>query len=1187
MVGSLIVGYLATAGGALVTAAGALTAFGAAAAFAINFAVSSILSRAFAPSASSNEAIDNGVRQQVPPSSTNSIPVVYGDAYCGGRFVDAVLSTDAKTMYYVMVVSHISPFGQFAFDTSGMYWGDRKITFAGSNEDTGAIVEAIYEDGITYDTNFIFTEGAFVSFSNLSDSPRYKILSANSNIFGFRSLVLENFTLADANINDPIYQVFEDGTQVFSLTDGAGNVDTKINGNVFIALYTSTQEGVITSANGAALPSVYMGGSDIPAETRWTGVRQMNGLAFAIVKINYNREAETTNIQTVTFKVSQYLNGTGVAKPGDVWYDYITNPIYGGAMHPDIVNAASANALNIYSDGLIPYTDESGAQTQPRYRINGVVDTGQSCLNNINAIMVACDSWNQYNAALGQWSVVINKEEATSLAFNDSNIIGEIRVSAYDITSSVNQIEAEFPSKENRDQSDFVYYETPAGLLYPNEPTNKSSIQLSMVNDSVQAQYLASRILEQAREDLIVNISTAYTGIQVDAGDVISITNSSYGWTAKLFRVMKVSEIGLPDGNLGATFELNEYNAQVYDDRDITKYIPAPNTDLPDPSYFGVVPVPVVVSSFPSAAVPSFNVQPYLGDASFATYAEIWYSAFPTPTATQRFLGGTTSLPSNGVPFSAGQTLPTVNLQIPAGNWYLFSRLVNPIANSEYSFASTALNWRPTTFQYTERYIAVAYADNATGTSGFSLNPRNKTYYGLLNNPTANGSTNPTDYTWYAGDFGTANYLLFANRTNRKFSFAVGNAGFANLGGAFVPTETSVYDSSVWGALEDGFNFIDLDQRTGQLTQAGTTAVSSADGLLSVTNNTSGSMVVSLQKFLNFGAGVYSKSFNAATLTVDVFGRVVGFTEQDEFFYSESVFVATAGQTSFAVTHVVGNILVFKNGCLLDTSLYSETTTTVVLTTACAVGEIVIVYNMRAVSTNQYYEVLATTIASSGTSTIVYTTPTNQIIEAGDKLCFAAAQPDATSTQTIFTVQSVNTSTKTITFTTSISGATTGLSVFRQRAAGAAYRPFSRYTYDLVNASSIDPTDVTVRNGFESVYVNGSQFNEIDYDLSGNAITGFPANVTGKMTVIMYAENNLGIPASNVTNTVAYSVSGALTYPFSSNPLALEIYANGVLLAQGSGLDYTASSSNYNLVTAFNNNFTLLNQQTFARDGAA
>lgn len=1109
MVGSLIVGALASAGGAFITAAGALTGLGMAAAFAINFAVSALVSRAFAPDSSAGQAVDNGVRQQVPPSSTNSIPVVYGDAYCGGRFIDAVLSTDAKTMYYVMVVSHISPNGQFVFDTTDMYWGDRKITFGSA-------------------------------------------------------------------------------TQVASLTDGAGNVDTKVNGNLFVALYTSTQSGVISSANGASLPSAFMGGSDIPSELRWSPTnRQMNGLAFAIIKLNYNRDAETTNMQTVTFKVRQYLNGTGAAKPGDVWYDYMTNDLYGAAMASDIVNQDSAIALNAYSDGLIPYTEDGVPKTQARYRINGVVDTGQSCLNNINAIMTACDSWNQYNAALGQWNIVINKAETTAFALNDDNIIGEIRVSAFDITSSINQIEAEFPSKQNRDQSDFVYYETPPLLLYPNEPVNKQSIQLSMVNDSVQAQYLASRILEQAREDLIVNISTAYTGIQVDAGDVVSVTNSSYGWTNKLFRVMKVSEISLPDGNLGATFELNEYNAQVYDDRDITKYTPAPNTDLPNPAFFGTLAAPTIASQFPSAAVPSFNVQPYMSSAGFVTYAEIWYSAFSNPTSSQIYLGGTTTIPSNGVPFVVGQSLPTIELQIPAGNWYLFSRLINPAATSQYSPASAVFNWRPTTFQYTERWIAVAYADDATGTSGFSLNPRNKSYYGLLNSTTANGSTNPADYTWYAGNFGTANYLLIANRSNRKFSFAIGNAGFANLGGAFVPSETSVYDTSIWGALKDGQNYIDLDERTGQLTRAGTTAISSADGLLSVTNNTSGSMIVSLQKFLNFGSGVYSKSFSAATLTVDVYGRVVGFTESDEFFYTEDVFSATSGQTSFAVTHIVGNALVFRDGVLLDTSEYTETSTTVVMNNACSAGEIVVVISMNAISTEQYYEVLGTTISSSGANSIVYGDPTDQIVAAGDLLCFAANQPASADTPTTFTVQSVNTSTNTITFTTSISGATAGLGVFRKRAAGAAYKPFSRYSFDLTNASSYTPSDFTVRNGFESIYVNGSQFNEVDYDLSGNSITGFPANVTGKMTVIMYAENNLGIPASNVTNTVAYSVDGALTYIFASNPLAMEIYANGALLTKGSGYDYTASSSNYNLTNAFTNNFTLLNQQTFARAGAA
>jgi hypothetical protein len=1035
----------------------------------------------------------------------------------GGSFVDAALSTDAKTMYYVLAISHISPNGQFSFDLTEMYWGDRKITFDGTDQ-----------------------------------------------------------------------------TKVVSLTDSAGNVDTKVSDNLFIALYKSTEAGVITSVNGAALPTTYMGGSDLPVELRWAASnRQMNGLGFAIVKINYNREAETTNMQTLTFSVSHYLNGTGAAKPGDVWYDYITNEKYGGAMPADLVDATSATALNTYSDGLIPYTDTTGAQTQPRYRINGVIDTGQSCLNNINSIMIVCDSWNQYNAAQGKWSVVINKDTSTAYAFDDNSIVGEIRVSAYDITSSVNQIEAEFPRGDNRDQSDFVYIETPAGLLYPNEPINKQSVQFAMTNDSVQAQYLANRILEQAREDLIVSFSTAYVGIQVDAGDVVTVTNSSYGWSNKPFRVMRVSEVSLPDGNLGASFELNEYNAQVYDDQDITKYIPAPNSDLPDPSYFGPVPAPTVTSSFPNAAVPSFNVQPFMTSASFATYAEIWYSAFASPTATQRLLGGTTSLPSNGVPYTAGQTLPTVNLQIPAGNWYLFARLVNPIANSEYSPASTVFAWSPTTFQYTDRYIAVAYANNATGTSGFSFSPRNKAYYGLYNNVIANGGTDPTLYKWYLSpvNFGTTadNYLLYANRSNRKFSFAVGNAGYVNLGGAFVPSETSVYDSTVWSGLIDPTagiqSFIDLDRSTGQVIVNGFSSPNQNDGFLSITNNTDGQMRVNLQQFLNFGTGIYTKSFDVAKLTVDVYGRVVGFLEQDQFFYTETVYTATAAQTTFSNTHTVGWILVFRNGVLLDTTEYSETSTTVVMANACAAGEVIAIFYMRGVSTSASYVQTNMTIASSTTNTITYSNAPWQIVNVGDKMTFTDVVLPSPPTQ--YTVQSINTTTKVITFTTTIAGATAGNQVYIARAAGANYAPFSRYKVALTAATTYTPTTWAIQNGAESIYVNGAQINEIDYNISGLAIDGFPAPLTGNMTIILFAPNNLNVPASNVVNVTAYSTAGQTTYPFTSNPLSLEIFANGALLAQGASYDYTASSANYILTTAFNNNLTLLNQQTFARDGAA
>ena len=448
MVGTMII--MAAYG---LEAVGMMSAMQMAAAFAINFAVSQIVTRVFGQSQQGPQ--DSGTREQVPPSNTNAIPIVYGKAYLGGTFVDAVLSTDQKTMYYVLAVSCISPNGQFDFDTTDMYYGDRKITFDGTDQ-----------------------------------------------------------------------------TKVISLSDEATppNVDTKISGNLYISLYKSTAAGVITSTNGASAPSVVMGGSDIAAALRWpSSGRQMNGLAFAIVKLTYSTDAGTTSLSPITFYCSQYLNSTGAAKPGDVWYDYITNTTYGGAVNASFVDSASATALNTYSDQLITYTPYSGGSaTQARYRLNGVIDAGQSVLSNLDKIMSCCDSWMSYNAASGQWSIVINKAETAAYSFTDNNIIGEIRVSATDITQSVNQVEAKFPNGEARDQPDYVNLKTPTGLLYPNEPVNKYSITYDLINDSVRAQYLANRILEQAREDLIVSFSTTYYGIQVDAGNVVSVTNSDY-----------------------------------------------------------------------------------------------------------------------------------------------------------------------------------------------------------------------------------------------------------------------------------------------------------------------------------------------------------------------------------------------------------------------------------------------------------------------------------------------------------------------------------------------------------------------------------------------------------------------------------------------------------------------------------
>jgi hypothetical protein len=621
----LIFSAPAWAVGTLIASYIGLTAFAATAtAFVINYAVSTLISRIFYKKPPPIQ--DNGVRQQIPPASTNSLPVVYGDAYLGGTFVDAVLSSNQQVMWYVMAISHISPNGQFTYDKNNFYYGDRLVTF-----DT---VEP---------------------------------------------------------------------AKVISLTDGAGNVDTKIAGNLYVYLYTSDENGVITNrdlngnAPGSALPNGIMNAvNGVPAGQEWpSSGRQMNGLAFAIVKLIYSRDDEATAMLGITYKVKHALNGTGVAKPGDVWFDYMSNPVYGAGVGNSYLSTDSATALNTYSDQLITFDDYQGnPSTQARYRINGVLDTGTTVLENVDKIVTACDSWMAYEAATGKWSVVINRAEVTSFAFNDSNIVGDIRVGTVDLNQSLNQIEARFPNKTNKDIPDYVFLEVPAGLLYPNEPVNKYSTTFDLVNDSVQALYLANRILEQGREDLIVSIKTNYEGIQMNAGDVVSVTNTAYGWNAKLFRIVKVNEVALPDGQLGAGLELSEYNAQIYDDKDITQFTPAPNTGISSPGYFSSLTAPTVTDQLPNAAVPSFSVACVMPTIGRITNITLYYTTVASPTQNDwTVLGFQTVV--DGSTFANTATIRFFNVILPTATYYFAFKVQNESSESVLSPQSIGYAWAP------------------------------------------------------------------------------------------------------------------------------------------------------------------------------------------------------------------------------------------------------------------------------------------------------------------------------------------------------------------------------------------------------------------------------------------------------------------------------------------------------------
>jgi hypothetical protein len=604
--------------------------------FAISMVASAILSKLLAPKPPGlGDQSNPGSKQQLPPSGSNKLPALYGEAWAGGIITDLTISENNQNIYWVIALCEItntepgvSVGAPDEIDFGEVYWGGKRVIW---------------------------------------NSPNSPIKPPKNKTEAY------------------------DYTQVVGLEDVSTGDIQDVNGYMNIYLYANgSTDGYNTSQNAYdVLSNANLTKKDQLIYT-WDTTKLMSNCAFAIVHLKYNAKRGTTSLNQTRFQIFNSRSS-----PGDCFTDYLKSSRYGAGIPTDQIDTASFDALNTYSNQIINYTDYAGnLQVQKRYVFNGTLDTDQKLMTNIQTMSDCCNSLIRYNEVLSKWGVVVQSPNySVAMIINDSNIIGPITVSPIDISNSFNIIEVAFADNVNKDSfttASFDLAELNPSLLFPNEPVNKQTVQLNLVNNSVQAQYIANSMLEAAREDLQVQCEINYYGLQLQAGDIVTLTNTNYGWDAKLFRITKVTQKFSDKGEITASLNLSEFTPAVFDDKNVTQFIPSPNTGIGSPTTFGIIPAPEVISINPSAIVPYFTVQITTSSNGITQYAELWYSAYEYPTSDQLIFATTSQIQANGDPYSISEVLPDLNVSnIPSGNWYLFSRMVNGLGTSPFSPASS------------------------------------------------------------------------------------------------------------------------------------------------------------------------------------------------------------------------------------------------------------------------------------------------------------------------------------------------------------------------------------------------------------------------------------------------------------------------------------------------------------------
>jgi hypothetical protein len=169
-----------------------------------------------------------------------------------------------------------------------------------------------------------------------------------------------------------------------------------------------------------------------------------------------------------------------------------------------------------------------------------------------------------------------------TFALTEDNIVGDWEFSDAGAASKINRVRATFIDPLKSYTSNEIQYPNPgdanAYLTADNSWLNELEFDLPMTNNVYMAEQIAMIRLQESRWGVTCGVTCFQEALQLQVGDVVPVTHTTPGWTAKLFTVLGVSI--LP--NTLVRLLLREFDADAYSHTAHNTAGTEPSTDLPD-----------------------------------------------------------------------------------------------------------------------------------------------------------------------------------------------------------------------------------------------------------------------------------------------------------------------------------------------------------------------------------------------------------------------------------------------------------------------------------------------------------------------------------------------------------------------------------------------------------------------------
>ena len=333
--------------------------------------------------------------------------------------------------------------------------------------------------------------------------------------------------------------------------------------------------------------------------SNWGSNHKLSGIAYLSLRFKWNQDV-FSGIPKVQAKIKGKkvvaYNSSLVAQspahssnPAWCLLDYLTNTRYGKGLTTNEINLQSFyDASQVCETQVTPY---SGGSDINIFDTNAVIDTSKKLLENVRELLKGCRGYLPYTQ--GKYNLIIETIGSASITITEDDIIGGYNLQTPAKNEKYNRVIVSYVNPDRNFQVDEVQFPPiddsglPSADRHATMKTDDGGFLLEgrfefgkVITNTYQAEEMAEVILRRTRDSLRLSINVAFSSYDLAIGDIVNVTHSSIGFSAKPFRVLSIKFN--PDYTLG--LDLVEHQNAHYTWATKTQATTVPSTNLPNPN---------------------------------------------------------------------------------------------------------------------------------------------------------------------------------------------------------------------------------------------------------------------------------------------------------------------------------------------------------------------------------------------------------------------------------------------------------------------------------------------------------------------------------------------------------------------------------------------------------------------------